>query len=310
MQKLLFKPAVGLSSKHLQTIVQAFIPVGAAPASEVLLVDIGNSDRLSCFVSTPKAWTPQDPTIVLIHGLGGSHASSYMVRMAKKIYARNDRVVRVNLRNCGSGYGLSSLPYCAGNSQDIASVIGLLKDLIPESKISLIGFSLGGNIALKYAAEYNSHDDQLDCCIAVCPSLDLKASVDALNSAAGGLYQKFYLRSLLKQAAPWVNGRKFSSIYDFDDRITGPLWGYSGADEYYQICSSGQMLSEISTKTHILLAADDPFVPIDTLLCLQPSNAVNIWTTDNGGHMGFLGRPISKIQWLDDHLLHWTSQRQ
>lgn len=142
-KKLHFQPFWGLSSKHLQMIVAVFFPQKKSFTSTQHLIDIGNGDQLSCEVSIPTDWMQDHNTTVLIHGLGGSHSSGYMVRIAHKFYKKGHKVVRINLRNCGSGKGLSKLPYNAGNSEDVFKVLQALKKDAPNSNISVIGFSLG-----------------------------------------------------------------------------------------------------------------------------------------------------------------------
>lgn len=303
MKPLNFKPLFGLSSKYLQMILASFLPKGKAPASQQWLIDIGEGDKLSCQVSTPNDWKENNKTVVLVHGLGGSHNSNYMVRIARKLYEKGNQVVRINLRGCGSGKGLSKLPYSAGNSQDILKVVQALKEKTPASDIVVIGFSLGANIALKLAGELGQDAEKLvKTIIAICPPFDLKQTVSLIEEKKHRIYHQYYLKNIHKQSLPWTS-QKFNSIYEFDDKITGPLWGFSGADDYYQNCSSKHFLNKICVTSHILSAEDDPFISIDKLKNCSMSSHVHLWTTKYGSHMGFLGR--NKLQWLDHLILDW-----
>lgn len=306
-RELNFKPFFGLASKHLQMIVAAYSLPGKAPLSTQLLVDIGNGDQLSCEVSTPANWKKGDKTILLLHGLGGSHNSRYMIRMARKLYQRGDKVVRINFRNCGSGAGLSKLPYGAGNSKDILKVIRQLKQESPESEITLIGFSLGGNTVLKLAGELGEEVNGLiKKVIAVCPPLDLKQTVLKIQEKRYWVYHRFYLNNILKQCQPWMK-QKVHSIYEFDDKITGPSWGFSGAEEYYEKCSSKQFISNIRCEAYLLFAEDDPFISMDSLETLTLPENVYVWVSKQGSHVGFIGptNQAGTFQWLDQLLLQW-----
>lgn len=306
-KSLNFEPLFGLSSNHLQMIIAAFLPKGKAPASQQWLVDIGKGDKLSCEVSIPFNWKEDNKTIVLIHGLGGSHNSNYMVRIARKLDKKGYKVVRVNLRGCGSGKGMSKLPYCAGNSDDILKVLQALKEKTPHSEIFVIGFSLGGNATLKLAGELGPDAEKLvKTFIAICPPFDLEHTVRLLEKKELGLYHRYYLKNISKQSLPWTT-QKFQSLYEFDDKITGPLWGFAGAKDFYQNCSSKYFLSKIGVTTLILSAEDDPFVSIDELKNISMSPHVHVWTTKHGSHMGFLGR--TKLQWLDQLLLDWIEEK-
>jgi predicted alpha/beta-fold hydrolase len=305
--KLNFHPLFGMSSKHLQMIISAFLPMGKAPQSNQWLVNIGNEDQLSCEVSIPHGWKSTDKTIVLIHGLGGSHTSRYMVRIAREMFKKGCKVVRINLRNCGSGKGLSKLPYSAGTSDDILKVLIALKHQTPESEIFVIGFSLGGNIALKLAGElHKDFDNLVKAFFAICPPFDLEQTVLSIQQRKYHIYHRYYLKKILEQARPWIT-QKIHSIYEFDDKITGPSWGFSGAKDYYQNCSSKNFLNKIHTTCHIICAEDDPFISLDTLEDVSLSKSVHLWTTKFGSHLGFLGRPEGswKFQWLDHLLLNW-----
>ncbi len=309
MGKLDFQPFFGLSSKHLQMIISVLIPVGKAPLSTQMLVDIGNGDKLSCEVSTPFTWKNKDKTIVLIHGLGGSHASGYMVRIAREMFNKGNKVVRVNLRGCGSGKGLSKQPYNAGTSDDILKILLVLKKENPNSEIIVIGFSLGGNISLKLASELGlDAKDLVKTFFAICPPFDLEQTVLTIQQKKYSLYHRYYLKKILEQASPWVT-QKIHSIYEFDNQITAPSWGFNGAKDYYQNCSSKNFLSKIRVTSHVLCAEDDPFVLIETLKDVALSNHVHLWTTEYGSHMGFLGRTnqVWKFQWLDQLLLSWIA---
>jgi hypothetical protein len=298
-----------MSSKHLQMIISNFIPANKPPPSTQLLVGIGNEDKLSCEVSTPLDWKKNDKTIVLIHGLGGSHESRYMVRIAAKMYDKGNKVVRINLRGCGSGKGLSKRPYSAGTSEDILKVLLVLKNVAPDSEIIVIGFSLGGNIALKLAGELGLDAVHLiKAVFAICPPFDLEQTVLAIQQRKYWLYHRYYLQKILEQTTPWTT-QKFPSIYEFDDKITAPAWGFAGAKDYYQKCSSKNFLSKIRVTSHIICAEDDPFVSLNALKDITLSNQVQIWTTKYGSHMGFLGKTDKpwKFQWIDYLLENWIA---
>lgn len=303
-KKLNFKPLFGLASKHLQMILSAYIPHGKAPPSHQWLVDLGKGDQLSCEVSIPPILQLPQKTIVLIHGLGGSHDSRYMIRNSRNFYNKGYKVVRINLRGSGSGKGLSKLPYNAGNSEDLLKVLQALKNEETESEIYVIGFSLGGNTALKLAGELGTEAEKMvKTFIAVCPPFDLEHTVHAIQKKRHYLYHKYYLGNISKQISPWTK-QKFHSLLDLDNTLTGPIWGYKDAKEYYQKCSSKYYLANISTTTHLISAEDDPFVSLESLNDVSISSHVNLWTTQHGSHMGFLGRTDKggTLQWID-HIL-------
>ena len=156
LNNLNFHPLPWMTSSHLQTIVSSFLHSGLPPPSKKWLIDLGHNDYLSCEVSIPIAWKQSDQTVVLVHGMGGSHSSGYMIRMSRKLYLKGNKVVRINLRGCGSGKGLSKLLYHGGTSGDVLKVIQSLKETAPFSEIVLIGFSLGVERVGDSAAVYET----------------------------------------------------------------------------------------------------------------------------------------------------------
>jgi uncharacterized protein len=298
-----FNPLPGLSSGHLQTICAVFSPTGEAPPAEELIVPLKDGDFLSCHASTPLTWQQNQKTVVLIHGLGGSHESNYMIRMSRKLYDVGFKVVRINLRGCGTGVGFSNLPYNAGNSSDILDVLKELKRLSPFSPIVLVGYSLGGNIALKLAGELE--EDASTYCqrvIAVCPPVDLEISVRNMTKGFNKFYQRYYLENLCKQASSWVKGRKIHTLNEFDDVVTAVAWGFKSGAEYYRLSSSNRFLPDIRLRCDILFAVDDPIIDYRLIEKTKISPNTNIWVARGGGHNGFLG-------WADNHGVHWLDRQ-
>ncbi len=303
INKIDFEPFPGLGSGHLQTILASLLLPGKEPPSKEWLVDLGEDSYLSCWISTPQKWQSSDQTVLLLHGMGGSTSSDYMIRISRKLYLKGYRVVRINLRGCGSGRGRSKRLYHAGVSDDLLQVLHLLKERTPYSEMSLIGFSLGGNIALKLSGELGKDAKSLvKRWIAISPPLNLAHTVNQIQKRSNRLYHSYYLKRIRKQAGC----KKIASLYDFDDQITAPPWGYAGADQYYQECSSIRFLPLIEQTTHLLFAEDDPFISFEELYTIRLPEAVTVSTTKKGGHMGFLGKPSKKrtIYWLDEWILN------
>lgn len=301
-----FHPLPGLTSPSLQMIVSNFSPPGNAPQSQRLIVTLSDGDKLSCETSTPPHWQPHHPTVAMVHGLAGSHASSYMIRLSRKFYQKGMRVVRINLRGCGSGRGLNRLPYNNGNSQDILTVLEALKAKTPLSPITLIGFSLGGNVILKMAGEIGDRAPQLlNRIVAICPVLDIADAVNRISLKKNWIYHRYYLKALHQQGKQWFKGKAISSMRDLDEKITAPLWGYKNAQDYYKQCSSHQYIKNICLPCDLLLAADDPFIDYTILKHIKVPSTTTVWITELGSHMGFIGstKNIPGMYWMDNWLL-------
>lgn len=312
MQSIAFNPLPGFRSPHLQTILACFTPAGTPPPSEKKIVLLEDGDALCCEVSTPPLWKSDDKTIILLHGLGGCHSASYMVRLSRKLYNIGYRAVRVNMRSCGSGKGFAKLPYHGGLSSDIHQVIYALKEEAPLSPITIIGYSLGGNIALKVTAELGEENsDLLHSTIAVCPPVDLAETAQIMAQPINNLYNRYYMHHLEKLTKEWTQGKPFSTIYEFDELVTAPKWGFENPSAYYKDSSSCYKLAKIKHPCNILLAADDPFINFRSCVNSERSSAVKVWVSEHGGHMGFFGWADKEhgYYWLDKLLLKWVSEK-
>lgn len=285
-----FQPFLGISSPHLQTVIAQYLPTGENPPSVTTVVPLIDGDKLACEITTPMIESEYTPTIAMVHGLGGCHTSCYLIRLARKFHLAGCRTVRINLRGCGTGLGLATRPYNGGTSQDIHDVLKYLKEQYPHSPIILMGFSLGGNIVLKLAGELGDQASQyLHALITVCPTMDIYHAVKCIEREGYWVYRRYYLFHLINQSQQWIPNMKVQSIFEFDDRITAPMWGYKNAMEYYEKASSVRYLANIKIPCQMLFAADDPFIDYHLIYQATLPSSVEVSITPYGGHMGFLG---------------------
>ncbi|MDE3048039.1 MAG: alpha/beta fold hydrolase, partial [Verrucomicrobiota bacterium] len=151
--ELPFDPYPFLDDPHKQTIISSMVNFLFEPPSDEKRVKLPDGDVISLQVTTPRGWEPKKGTVVMVHGLCGSHQSPYMVRITKHLAQMGIRSVRYNMRGCGTGFGLAKNIYHSGRSDDLFECLKVLKIEHPDSPTVLIGFSLGGNIVLKLAGE-------------------------------------------------------------------------------------------------------------------------------------------------------------
>ena len=164
-----FRPHPLLRGGHFQTLA-GFYLTGRPLAykAQQHRVALADGDQLVLHDDQPADWQPGDRAALLIHGLAGCHQSSYMPRVAAALEERGIRVFRLDLRGCGAGVGLARMPYHGGRSEDAAAALETLTRLCPDSPVALVGFSMGGNIALKLLGELgDGRCGHLDCAVAV-----------------------------------------------------------------------------------------------------------------------------------------------
>jgi uncharacterized protein len=249
-------------------------------------------------------WQPQPtghPTVLLLHGLEGSADSHYVRGIADKALARGFNVVRLNQRGCGRTDHLSVGVYHSGLTADPAAVLRELIERDGLGRLAVVGYSLGGNLALRLAGELG--DDGLPEVVAfaaVSPSLDLPACADALERRENWLYQQNFLIDLRRRVR--VKVRLFPDRYStaplrgvrtvrqFDDVYTAPLSGFRDAADYYYRASALRVMADVRRPTLIISAEDDPFIPIESLRApeIAGNPAVTLLSTTHGGHCGFV----------------------
>jgi predicted alpha/beta-fold hydrolase len=260
------------------------------------------------------------PALVVVHGLGGSDTSAYVLSTGTLAYARGWHVLRVNMRGAGDGEALCARLYHAGLDDDLLAVLHHAAALVP--RLAVVGFSLGGNLTLLAAGRRRAElPPAVRALAAVCAPLDLAACADALERPDNSLYEYYFMRSLVaayrrRQAMlPDLyeagRERRVRSVRAFDERITAPYGGYRDAADYYARSSSGPWLASIDRPTLILNAADDPMVPVASTQHwpLPASGVVTREVTSTGGHMGFVGRARAPgFFWAAERLLDFLGR--
>ena len=306
-----------IGGPHHQTIIGSVFNLALDPKSVQKIVQLSDGDKLVLEITTPKGWKETDLTVLMVHGLCGSHQSPYLVRMVKRLEPLGIRVVRLNMRGAGSGKGLARKHYHCGRSDDVFEVLKVLNKEYPESPTVLVGFSLGGNISLKLAGELGKLADRyLKGVIAVCPPVDLLSSVKLFGNKENEKYENYFYKLMRDEVhfrhkhfrdLPRVRLPRKLKIYEFDQIYVAPNAGFSDVLDYYAKCSAVNIAEEIVIPTKVLFSMDDPIVSEAGLDGCKLHPNVKVYKTRKGGHMGYLSSPMSDtgIYWLDSVLEEW-----
>lgn len=258
---------------------------------------------------------------ILSHGLEGNSQTRYMTGMAKVFLDAGWSVLAWNFRGCGSRMNRLLSMYHSGKTEDLETVIDFAINELKFKTIVLIGFSVGGNITLKYLGEKG---DKLPSCIkaavAISPPVNLGTSADRLARWDNILYMMNFLQTLgnkLRRKAEQYPGkielrplRSIRTFRRFDDTYTAPLNGFANAADYYQQCSSIFYLDRIRIPTLILTAKNDPFLP-DTCYPVKEAESnkyLYLEMPDMGGHVGFFGNRPEKKAWMYYRALEFITQ--
>lgn len=256
--------------------------------------------------------------LILVHGLEGSGDAGYARSLAQAALEAGYAAHRYNMRSCGGTEHLSGTTlYHSGQTGDLLAVLHELKRQVP---IFLIGFSLGGNVALKLAGEQGEAAKELIAGVAaVSTPIDLAACVKRLHRRSNVLYSRRFLTRLKQRIRlkdklspglfPLDGLDHVKTIYDFDDRFTAPAFGFGTADNYYATQSSNQFLDRIRVPALLVQAKDDPLIPFEVYqnASFSHNSYLQLLAVEHGGHLGFLAKTKPRF-WLDEILLEWMQQ--
>lgn len=266
---------------------------------------------------------PGVPLAILFHGLEGSSNSHYARSLMQRFDALGWGGVVVHFRGCSGEPNRQPRAYHSGDSDEIDWILRRLKQEHPGRPLYAIGVSLGGNALLKWLGERESSaTGLLRCAVAISAPLDLSACGHQLARGFNRVYTRHFLRTLKRSAAAMLKRspglfdeqrmREARTLYDFDDVVTGPIHGFTGADDYWQRASCKPWLATIRVPTLLLNARNDPFLPAHALPGTdQVSAAVTLDFPDEGGHVGFVtGGPPGSLDWLPDRILRFFTEQE
>ena len=292
-----FKPPRGLRNPHVQTIAGALLRRRHRSATAQERLELADGDFIDLQWNAPRA---RRRLAILSHGLEGNAEQGYIRGMAEALAAAGWNSLAWNFRGCGVEPNRLARFYHSGATDDLRAVIARAAADYP--KVALIGFSLGGNLTLKYLGETTPH-----ACIvaaaAISAPVDLAASARMLDSQRGNrLYLRRFLRSLVAKveaksarfpAEIDARGcRSLRTFAEFDDRYTAPLHGFRDAEDYWAKSSARQFLPQIAVPTLLLNAIDDPFLAPECFPFAEAETHAQFFfeAPAHGGHLGFLDR--------------------
>lgn len=239
------------------------------------------------------------PLVILSHGLEGDTTRQYITGMVKLLNRHGFDCLAWNFRSCGGEMNQTARFYHSGATEDLDAVVQYAFGK-GYSDIRLMGFSLGGNLTLKYLGEQGAKiDRRIKGGMVFSVPMDLKACSLSIIEPRNQVYMRRFLNTLKPKVVEKARffPEKISlddhqlvrTLYDFDDIYTARLHGFKGADHYYAQCSSKFFIEPIAIPTMIVNAKNDPIVPFESLPLelLRSHSDVLLLATEDGGHCGF-----------------------
>jgi predicted alpha/beta-fold hydrolase len=243
--------------------------------------------------------------VILLHGLEGGGEAGYVRSMAWHALEGGLIAHRFHMRTCGGTESLCKTLYHAGLTSDLESFIRQLRADHPDRPVFLIGFSLGGNVALKLAGELGATDLIQGVC-AISTPIDLAACARRIGEPDNRLYERRFLKRMRARLLATGRYRREElaaarSLYAIDDIVTAPSFGFRGADHYYETQSAARYLDSIRVPALLIQAKDDTLIPFSVFdhPAFGTNPCLRLVAVEHGGHLGFLAKRGQRF-WVDD----------
>ena len=313
-----FTPPRHLRSPHLQTIIPALFRKTRPLPGETQTLTTADGDIL-LYRLYPQG---HDRLAIISHGLEGSFNSSYVRGMTNTLLLAGWDVLTWNMRGCGDMPNQLATWYHSGKSEDLKAIISHALTL-PYREIVLVGFSVGGNITLKYLGEEGLRVPQkISRAIVLSVPMDLQGSADVLAKRMNAIYMQYLLRPLRRRmrakkelfpAQFDIRGlSRISTFHEFDRRFTAPFHGFASVADYWSSSSSLHYLSTISIPTLAISALDDPFLSPSCFphTVAEQHPLLFLETPRHGGHVGFIDSLSLTSTWAEERVLEFLEGNQ
>lgn len=304
-----------LLNGHFDTIYPAFfrkVSIPAQPKHETIYTEDNDFFDLDYYDNNA------DKTVIISHGLEGNSKRPYIMGMAKIFYNSGWNVIAWNYRGCNGKINNSIKSYHSGFTEDLDEVINYA-DQQKVKTISLVGFSLGGNLTLKYLGNNDDVHPKIKSAVALSVPLDLYQGCLQISKPSNFIYSKRFLKTLKQKIRdkakhfPEIKTKYLPEIHDlmtFDDYYTAPLHGFKDALDYYSSCSAIHVLNQIKLPTLIINALNDPFLPKECYPfdLVKDHPYVHLEIPERGGHVGFYSQNGTGFYWSEKRSLDFIRE--
>lgn len=315
-------PPFWLPNGHLQTIYPALFRKIPGVVYQRERISTPDQDFLDLDWS-PAGPNPSGKIVILSHGLEGNSTKQYIVGMVKLLNSHGYDCLAWNFRSCSGEMNKTPVFYHSGATNDLDLVVAHAVTR-GYQEIYLMGFSLGGNLTLKYLGEKDrKRSERIRKAVVFSVPMDLKQCSLSIIKRENRIYMHRFLNTL----RPKVNAKSVlfpdsislakdhlvKTLYDFDDVYTAPLHGFDNASHYYEMCSSMFFVERIQIPTLIVNADNDPIVPGSSLPLdlISSLKHVHLELSTQGGHCGF--RPSllhNGIYWSEKRALDFIQKNE
>ncbi len=293
-----FQPPLYFSNPHVQTIGARFVRrVRAVPYERQRITTVDGD-----FIDLDWIRGGHERVVIMLHGLESSTRAPHVQGLGRTLAADGWDVAAMNFRSCSGESNKLLRSYHSGVTEDLAEVIQAVQARGDYPHVALVGFSLGGNVVMRYLGEQANHATALRIRMAAAVSvpMDLAACAETFTQPANQFYMKRFLRSLCAKvrtkrreypdAIDYDAVLESKNFHDFDGRYTAPVHGFDSAEHYWHSCSASTVASRIAVPTLMLNAMDDPFLTDSCHVHEIAENSDHLFAeiSSCGGHVGFV----------------------
>jgi uncharacterized protein len=312
-----YTPAWWVPGAHLQTLWGKLVRRAPRLETRVERWTTPDGDEIELHRLDASSASSDTPRLLLLHGLEGTINSAYLLGTLAEARARGWAADALIFRTCNGEMNRARRMYHSGETTDFDFVLRRLVAAHPTQPVVAAGFSLGGNVLLKWLGEQGAAaPSQLVGAAAVSVPYDLERGSRHIERGFARVYGRHFLRTLRAKARAKLE--RFPGLFDantldrartlyaFDDSVTAPVHGFRDATDYYSRSSSLNFLSRIRRPTLLLSARNDPFLPCEVLdrvaVVAADNDCLDVEFHELGGHVGFVSglnplRPRYYAEW-------------
>ncbi|TNE76318.1 MAG: alpha/beta fold hydrolase [Gammaproteobacteria bacterium] len=301
-----FSPPVGLRNAHLQSMLNSLGPrpwqvarrsAAMTARSQPLVLNGWHGDQpVKLLAHFDQVDRSNERLVILLHGWEGSAQSTYLLSAASHLYHQGFNILRINLRDHGESFHLNDSTFNSTLAEEVSSAIASFLEQRPHQERYLAGYSLGGNFALRIAAD-DGTALALAAVVAICPPVDPAHAM--VRIMAGPMYRDYFLdkwsgslrNKLHYYPQLLAQGQlpRFELLTDLNDFFVAELTPFEDANAYFAAYALyGDRLNGLSVPAYLITSEDDPIVPVSDLRLLNRPASLKVEVTQFGGHCGFI----------------------
>ncbi len=316
-----YSPPIFLRQKDIHTIISARTRRVKVDYKRYRL-ELADGDFLDLDFSSSN--TGGRPILITVHGLEGNSGSQYIKGITRAVNQIGYDVVALNLRGCSGEPNRLYISYHSGKTDDLDHLVNYLIDSLGYREIILGGFSLGGNLSIKYAGERGGLiRSEIKGLIAASVPCDLEATCANLQRRRNWVYLKNFMITIKKKALEKLQTfpeeasytseqvKSIRNFIDFDSLYTAPAHGFKDPQDYYRSCSGNRFISSLKIPTLLINAVDDPFLTPTSFPVEQAKNheMFHFMAPRFGGHIGFTESwHLKGNTWLEERMIEFLKK--